>query len=410
MKKVLIIIGVLFLLGIVVGASIQQGKRGQKGKKVYVETASQRSITQSVKASGRIDPRVKVNLSAHVIGKIEHLYIEEGDEVEAGQRVLELEKEAFLAVRDRAKAQRQIARTQLKQAEIDLRDAEIRRQRYRKLRQEGVFSSEQVETVELQYDSAIIRIEQSKEEIQRVEADLEKAEDDLDKVTLYSPLSGRVIALNAEQGEVVVSGTMNNPASVIATIADLSEILAEVDVDENEIVDIQTGQQGEITVDAMPDTPYKGQVVEIGSSGFNSTRQPDVTFFKVKLLLENADERLRAGMSARAEIAIATQENALVVPIQAVVYRQAEDTDEKADGEVQVVFVLEDGKASQVEVELGLADATEVEILSGLEVGAEVITGPYRALKGLEAGDDVQRKDDQGNQGDDDDDDDGEDE
>lgn len=391
MKKALIIVGVLVLLGVVVGASVKNGKGRQKGAKVYVEEAGRRAITQSVKASGRIDPRVKVNLSAHVIGKIERLYIEEGEDVEAGQRVLELEKEAFLAVRDRAKAQRQIARTQLKQAEVDLRDAEIRRDRYRRLEKEGVLSAEQVESAELQYDSAEIRVEQSREEILRVEADLEKAEDDLEKVTLYSPLTGRVIALNAEEGEVVVSGTMNNPASVIATIADLSEILVEVDVDENEIVEVAMGQEGEVIVDAIPDDPYRGRVVEIGSSGFNNTRQPDVTFFKVKLLLEDADERLRAGMSARAEIAIASREDALVVPIQAVVYRPAEGAD---DEEVQVVFVMDDGEASQREVSLGLADATEVEILSGLEVGDEVITGPYRALKDLDAGDAVQRKDD----------------
>lgn len=397
MKKAGIIAGVLILLGIIVVASIRQGNGGQKGTKVYVQEATRRAITQSVKASGRIDPRIKVNLSAHVIGKIERLYIEEGDEVEVGQRVLDLEKEAFLAVRDRVAAQLQIARTQLKQAQIDLRDADIRRQRYRRLQQDGVLSAEQVEAVELQYDSAAIRVEQAEEEIQRVAADLEKAEDDLAKTTLYSPLSGRVIALNAEEGEVVVSGTMNNPASVIATIADLSEILAEVDVDENEIVDVAIGQQGEVTVDAIPDEPYRGRVVEIGSSGFSNSRQPDVTFFTVKLLLENADERLRAGMSARAEVAIDAQDDALVVPIQAVVYRPlvaseddgADGDDRAEDNEVQVVFVIEDGIAAQRPVELGLADATDVEILQGLSEGEQVITGPYRALKDLEAGDAV---------------------
>ncbi len=397
MKKAGITFGVLILLSMIVVASIRQGNRGQKGTKVYVHEVGRRSITQSVKASGRIDPRIKVNLSAHVIGKIERLYIEEGDEVEAGQRVLELEKEAFLAVRDRVAAQLQIARTQLKQAEIDLRDADIRRQRYRRLQQDGVFSSEQVEAVELQYDSAEIRIEQAGEDIRRVKADLEKAEDDLAKTTLYSPLSGRVIALNAEEGEVVVSGTMNNPASVIATIADLSEILAEVDVDENEIVDIAIGQEGEVIVDAIPDEPYRGRVVEIGSSGFNNSRQPDVTFFTVKLLLENADVRLRAGMSARAEVAIAHQDEALVVPIQAVVYRPVQapgddgegDDGRPEDAEEQVVFVIEDGFAVQRPVALGLADATDVEILRGLEEGERVITGPYRALKDLTAGDAV---------------------
>ena len=394
------IVGAMVLvLGAMVFASIRQGQQGQKGTKVYVEEASQRAITQSVKASGQIDPRVKVNLSAHVIGKIERLYIEEGDEVEEGQRVLDLEKEAFLAVRDRAKAQLQIARTGLKQAKVDLKDAEIRQKRYRRLEQEGVFSAEEVERVELQYDSALIRVEQSEEEIQRVVADLEKAEDDLDKTTLYAPLSGRVIALNAEEGEVVVSGTMNNPASIIATIADLSEILAEVDVDENEIVDIAVGQEAEVIVDALPDEPYRGTVVEIGSSGFSNARQPDVTFFKVKVLLQDADERLRAGMSSRAEVAVASRDEALVIPIQAVVYRAAEEAEEDAteatqqDDEIQVVFVMQDDKAVQTPVTLGLADTTHVEIVEGLEIGDSVVTGPYRELKNLDAGDAVRLKD-----------------
>src|SRR4029077_16401949 len=122
---------------------------------------------------------------------------------------------------------------------------------------------------------------------------LTKAQDDLSKTTIYAPLSGRVITLNAKEGEVVVSGTMNNPGSVIATIADMSEILANVDVDETEIVSVKVGQEAVLRVDALPNRVYHGQVVEIGSNGFNRPQQPDVTFYQVKVLYTDSDEALK---------------------------------------------------------------------------------------------------------------------
>lgn len=396
MKKALIVTAVVLALGGMVAASIYKSKGSERGVKVYAEEAERRDITQVVKASGQIDPRVKVNLSAHVIAKIERLFVAEGDEVEAGQPVLELERETFVAAHDRAAAQLQIARTQKRQAEIDLRDAEIKRQRYRRLTAEGVVASEELESAELRYDSAELAGDRAGEEIRRWQAELEKARDDLAKVTLYAPLAGRVIALNAEEGEVVVSGTMNNPASVIGTIADLSEILAEVDVDETEVVHVRLGQEATVEVDALPDVEYRGEVVEIGSSGFNRPQQPDVTFFKVKVLLADPDERLRPGMSARAEIEVATHGQAVVLPIQAVIYRSplAEDTEEpdEDEDEIRVAFVIEDGKAVQRPVEIGISDATEVEIVSGVADGETVVTGPYRTLKDLDHGDAVRRQ------------------
>ena len=393
MKKVILITVVLVALGGVVTASLLQTRSRGRGTKVYMEEVARRDITQVVKASGQIDPRIKVNLSAHVIAKIERLYVEEGDEVEAGQPVLDLEKEAFLAVRDRAAAQLRIARTQLRRAEVDLRDAERKQKRSLRLAAEGIISPERREDADLRLASAQLAREQAQEEIARVQADLKKAQDDLAKVTLYAPISGRVIALNAEEGEVVVSGTMNNAASVIATIADLSEILAEVDVDETEVVHVEIGQTGKIIVDALPDEAYRSRVVEVGSSGFHRPQQRDVTFFKVKLLLESPDHRLRPGMSARAEIDVATRGDALVLPIQSVVYRQPLDEAEaplEEDDEVQVVLVVEDGKAVQRPVEVGIADATDIEIVGGVETGETVVTGPYRTLKKLEDGDAVE--------------------
>lgn len=391
-KKILIGVGVAVALGAVLFFSLQ-GEKGKKGVRVYAEQVERRPIARIVKESGRIDPRVKVNISAHVIGKIERLFVEEGDRIEAGRPFLELEKEAFTAARDRARAEVEITLSRQRQAEVDLADAGVKMKRMQRLSDEQIASPEQLESAELGQRSAELRLEQAGEAVRQARAGLEKAQDDLTKTTIYAPLSGRVIALNAEEGEVVVSGTMNNPASIIGVIADLSEILAEIDVDETEVAYLEIGQKATLTVDALAERVYTGNVVEIGSSGYNRPQQPDVTFFKVKVLLDQPDTDLRTGMSVRAEITTAEHEAALVVPIQAVVERLPRDEEgEELDDEeeVRIAFVIgEDDTVRQQPVETGLSDTTHVEILEGVAEGDRVVTGPYRSLKELEHDDPV---------------------
>jgi HlyD family secretion protein len=419
-KKILIGAAVVAVLAAVVIFSMRSGG-GNKGPRVYVEKVKQGDIVRVVKASGEIDPRIKVNISSPIIGKIEKLWVEEGDEVEAGDPFLRLETEALTAIRNQASAQLAIAQSRLRQAEISREDAQLKLQRMERLSKEMIASAEQLEAASLQEVSARLTIEQARETVSQAKAVLDKAADDLSKTTIFAPLSGRVIALSAEEGEVVVSGTMNNPASVIGTIADLSEILAEVDVDETEVAYLELGQPVTLAVDALPDEEFSGAVVEIGSSGTPRPRQPDVIFFKVKILLENPDPSLRPGMSARAEIETARNQDVLLAPIQAVVDRPPLDeeaevgTDEDSgvegegtvasdqdedDEEIQVVFVVEDDIAHQRAVVTGLSDATLAEIATGLEDGEQVVVGPYRSLKDLEDGDRVRPR----SQDDDDDD------
>lgn len=414
MKRLLIILAVVAVLATLVVAGIRRGKT-DKGTEVYAEAAVRRDIAEVVKASGEIDPRVKVNLSSPLIAKIERMYVEEGQQVTAGQRVLDLEKEAFTAQRDQWAAQLRSAQTAVRRAEVNLADTRNKLQRAQSLSRDGILSREQLEASELGETSARLALDEAREAVHQARANLDKARDDLSKTSLYAPLSGTVIKLNAEEGEVVVSGTMNNPASVIGTIADLSEILARVDVDETEVVDVELGQEAVLKVDALPGREYHGKVVEVGSSGVARTNQPDVTFFEVKILLADPDKALRPGMSVRAEIRADAHQQALVVPIQAVVERppvadgnpavspapgavagastaggaSGAGTDSDDDREIKVVFVVADGKARQRPVEVGLSDETHVEILAGLEPGEQVVTGPYRTLRDLDDGDAV---------------------
>lgn len=383
MKRILIGTLVLGLLAVVVFASLRGGRR-EKGAKVYVEEVSRRDIGRVVKASGEIDPREKVNISAHVVGKIEHLYVDEGDLIRKGQPFLDLEKETYVADRDQWSAQLRKAGTEVRQAEVSLADARNKLARARRLNQEGILSAEQLEAAELAQATAELRLEDARESVRQAQANLAEAQDNLRKTTIYAPLTGRVIALNTEEGEVVVSGTMNNPASVIGEIADLSVILAKVDVDETEIVLVKPGQRARILVDALPDKEYHGKVAEVGNKGFSRAQQPDVTFFNVEILLEDPDEDLRPGMSVRAEIDTAVHPDVLVVPIQAVVERDVQDE------ETDVVFVAQDGKAVQRAVKTGISDETRVEIVSGVQPGEKVVTGPYRSLRDLDDGERVQ--------------------
>lgn len=389
MKKFIIAALVVVALAAIVFASVRKAG-GQKGTKVYVEAARQEPLGQVVKASGEIDPRVKVNISAHVVGKIERLYVEEGDVIRKGQPFLDLEKEAFTAERDRWAAQLRRADTEVQQSQVSLADARNKLDRAKRLQAEGIITREQLESAQLAETSAVLRLQDSREAVEQAQANLVKAKDDLSKTTIYSPLSGRVVKLNAEEGEVVVSGTMNNAASVIGIIADLSEILANVDVDETEIVEVRPGQKATVRVDALRNRTYDGHVVEIGSSGFNKPAQPDVTFFDVEILLDDPTEDLRPGMSLRAEIETRPPSSALVVPVQAVVQREPLQEAEASGEEESVVFVVENGKARQQPVKTGISDETHVEILVGLKAGAQVVTGPYRALRDLQDGEAVQ--------------------
>jgi HlyD family secretion protein len=400
-KKLWIGIAVAAAIGLVVFASLRGGG-GRAKVKIYAEAATRRDLTRVVKASGQINPRIKVNISAHVIGKISRLFVKEGDRIEVGKPFLELEKQAFTAFHDDAAARLAMAETEQHQAEVAAADAAVKLARANRLSGEGISSKEALEAATLAKTSADLRVEQAREGVNQAQAALVKAKDDLTKTTIFAPLTGRVIALNAEEGEVVVSGTMNNPASVIGTIADLSEILAEVDVDETEVVLVQPGQTVKVDVDAVRDHSYRGKVVEVGSSGFSRPQQPDVMFFKVKVLLEDPDDRLRPGMSTRSEIQVSSRSGAIAVPIQAVLDREplsapaaggaaapqpAAGDDKKK--EVPVVFVVEAGKVRQRSVEVGISDSTHVEILSGVAEGDKVATGPYRITKKLKDGDPV---------------------
>jgi HlyD family secretion protein len=394
-KRTLIIAGAAILLAVIVIASVRSG--GPEGERVYTEPAKARAIESVVTAAGEIDPKVKVNISAHVIGKIEKLYFKEGDVVVRGQKLVELEKPNFVAQRERARAELQNRRIEVQRARSALMNAEMTYRRAQSLGQQGIQAPEILERAAVDLANARAGAASADEGVRQAAASLTQAEEDLSRTTIVAPIDGKVVELNAQEGEVVITGTMNNPGSSIAVIADLSQILVEAEVGETEVVSIKPEQAARVNVEAVNDKEYHGHVVEIGSSATARQNQggagSGLRYFTVKIAIDDADERLRPGMTAQVSIVTNKAANMVTVPIQAVIERapglkKGEDEDDDAPKK-KYVFLARDGKARMIEVTTGISDATHVVIVTGVKAGDPVITGPFRTLKKLFDGDPV---------------------
>jgi HlyD family secretion protein len=398
MKKTLIIIAAIVLVAVIIFASVRGG--GSKGESVYVEPVTQRNIQAIVTAPGEVDPKVKVNISAHIVGKIEKIYFAEGDSVKKGQRLVDLEKTAYQAAHSRAVAAVSNSRIEVARAKTNVTTMNMAYKRAVNMKQQGIQAQELFDQSRQNYDNAVAAYDSAQQGVNQAQALLQQAQTDLDHTTILSPITGKAVQLNAHEGEVVITGTMNNPGSVIAVIADLSEILVEADVGETEITGIRLNESSKVHVDAIPDKEYEGHVAEIGSSAaLKQGVGAGMRYFKVKVQFDNPDDRLRPGMTAQVSIITTTSGSALSVPIQSVVERVppalaksktgTEDEDENAP-KSKFVFVVKDGRVKLTEVKTGVSDTTHVALVSGVTKNDKIVTGPFRTLKKLKDGDSVE--------------------
>jgi HlyD family secretion protein len=398
MKKTLIIIAAVVLVGAIIFASVRGG--GSKGEPVYVEPVTARNISAIVTAPGEIDPKVSVNISAHIVGKIEKIYFVEGDRVRKGQRLVDLEKTAYQAAYLRSTAAVSNSKIEVARAKTAVATAETAYKRAVSLKQQGIQAQELFDQSRQAHDNAVAAYDSARQGVAQAEALLQQAQTDLDHTTILSPIDGKAVQLNAHEGEVVITGTMNNPGSVIAVIADLSEILVEAQVGETEITGIRVNQPSKVHVDAIPDKEYTGHVAEIGSSAaLKQGAGAGMRYFKVKVQIDNTDERLRPGMTSQVAIVTTTSGSSPSVPIQSVVERVppslaksktgTDDEDENAP-KLKYVFIVKDGKVKMTEVKTGVSDSTHVALVSGVPLNASAVTGPFRTLKKLKDGDSVE--------------------
>jgi len=397
-KRTLLIAGAIVLIAIIIFASVRAG--GTKAEKVYAESVKTRKIEAVVTAPGEVNPKVKVNIDAHIVGKIEHIYFKEGDTVRRGQKLVVLEPTNYLAELGRARAELANRKIEVQRAQVGKQTADLAYKRAINMRQQGIQAQELFDKAQLDLENARAAYGSSQEGVNQAQAILQQAETNLSHTTIVSPIDGKAVQLNAHEGEVVVTGTMNNPASVIAIIADLSEILVESDVNETDVVSLRLGMPAKIKVDAIPDKEYAGHVAEIGSSA--AARQSagaGIRYFKVKVAIDNPDDRLRPGMTSQVSIITSTAANTPAVPIQSVVERVPPSQSKKKGDEAEedenlpkkkYVFVISGGKVKMTVVTTGISDATHVAILSGAKTGNQVVTGPFRVLKKLKDGDAVE--------------------
>lgn len=392
MKRALIIGGAVILVALIVIFSIKSG--GSDAERVYIEPVKTKKIEAIVTAPAEINPSLKVNVGAHIVGKIDRLYIKEGDMVRRGQKLIDLERPAYAAQLQRAQAELANRRIEVERARVALATANLTYKRAVSMQNQGLSAQELFDKAKLDIENARAGYASSQEGVRQAQALLTQAQTDLSHTTIVSPIDGKVVQLNAHEGEVVVTGTMNNPASVIAVIADLAEILAEADVGETEVVGVKLGLPAKIKVDAVPDKEYQGRVVEIGSSATQRIGSgAGMRYFKVKSAISNADDRLRPGMTAQVSIITSSEPNAVAVPIQSVVERvpprpgqKKTDTADDNAPKKKYVFVVKDGVARMTEVTTGISDTTHVAITKGLKAGDQIVTGPFRILKSLKDG------------------------
>lgn len=427
-KKIGIGIGVVVVLAALIGISVKRAG-GDKGTPVTFGSVKAGTVTGKVSGPGEVNPEAIVDISAHLPGKITRLAVREGDPVTKGQLLLELDRTQYIARVQEAKANVEAQKSDVELARAQHEKAQLDFKRSQDLHARGLASDQELDLARTTARVDEARLRAAEQNYERVVASLRAAQDDLDKCSYTSPMDGVVSRLNVEEGEIAVTGTMNNPGTVLLSIADLSRMEVEAEIDETDVIDVTLGQKVKVKVDAFPDTSFVAAVTEIANTAVtrNKGTQEEVTNFTVKAVLTDQIPQLRPGMTATVEIETAVHDNVLRTPIQAIVSRNpereqknyernlkggkggkggkataeaAEATEEEddesgaKDRRVDGVYVMRDGRAVFVPVKTGISDDRFMEAQTGVQAGDKVITGPYQTLRTLESGKKVTQKKD----------------
>jgi len=415
-KKLYIIIGIIVLVVIVFMA--MAGKRkGEKPILVTTDKAFRTNITQVVTATGKIQPEVEVKIAPEVSGEIVEMPVKEGQSVRKGQLLLRIKPDTYRAQVDAQQAALSGAQASSVRFRAELSKAESEYKRIQKLYDSGLLSESERNTAKTAYDSAKAGLDGAMYEIQQAEGALRQINQALIKTVIYAPSDGTISSLTSRVGERVV-GTSQFAGTEVMRIADLDNMEARVNVNENDVVDVKVGDSARITIDAYPDREVRGIVREIAATALtrNAGTQEEVTNFEVKISIPDRTLRLRPGMSATADVETATVKNVIAVPIQAVTVRnsdsnlspeelerkrvQQEAADKAGDNRAdvtnetlekqkeralrlklqRVVFLKQGDKVKMQKVDTGIADNTFIEIRSGVKPGDEIVSGSYTAI------------------------------
>jgi len=388
-KKIIIISAVVIVICLIILFNLRSQR--EKTIKVTVEKVKKDDLTSIISASGEIKPKKNINISAHLPGRIVKIGVEEGQEVKNGDFLLKLDSTQYEANAERDRALIQSYKAELIKSEARLKKDQSFYERQKNLYDEQLISKEQLEQAKVQLDISEAQHKSILYQIEQAEASMKSTLDNLNKTIYYSPIDGIITSLRVEEGEVAIIGTMNNPGTVLMTIADLSVMEVEVEVDETDVIHLRLNQAANVRVDALPNQVIQGKVTEIGSSALQkltaTTAAQESKDFKVIITLENPPKELKPGLSASADIITAEKKNILVVPISALVLREKKEEKEKSQKEKiqeeEGVYAVNNNRVKFTPVTKGVMGELMIEIISGLKEGEEIVVGPYDALRQL---------------------------
>ncbi len=392
-KTILIAVGLLVLGG--GAAALLLSNSEEELLEVQTADVKLETIVQKVNATGRIQPKTQIRISADVSAKIIALHVEEGDFVQEGQLLVELDRERFEAALESAEANVRSAQSNARLNERNMQKAEKDLNRSSDLLERNLESQAVLDTDEAEYEVEVARYQSSLDLIASARASLKQAADDLSKTTIYAPMTGTISYLDKEQGEIAIGSAFQE--DIILIVADLTEMEAQVNVDENDIVGVEIGQIASIKVDALFGETLTGTVYEISNTANTdeSGGQSQKTEFEVKISIDGEITNLRPGMTASADVSTETKSDVVGVPIQSVAVRtidqltlegeEVTDAEKRFtaddDGFVEIVFCVEDdGSVVARQVETGIQSDEMIEIISGIDKEEEVVTGSYRAI------------------------------
>ena len=440
MKKILLIAAAVIVAIALVAVFVYKQQSGYT--KVLTAKVHKQDLATVVSGTGQIKPTTYVNVGANVMGRVTHFYVKEGDSVKKGQTVATIEnvqQRANVAGQEAAIsaaktdinsyiAAEKTAEANVERAKADLEQKKLDWDRAQSLFKAGIMARQDFDSKKAAYDTDVATVAQMQAQLNQAKAQTESArghlqtqvatlranQDMLEKTIAIAPFDGIVTNMPVKEGETVVTGIQNTAGSTLMTLADMSKITAEVKVDETDIVNIKNGQPADVTVDAIPGKVFKGHVTLVGdqallrSTGIatsqSTTGTEEAKDFKVVVTLDQPSEELRPGLSTTAKITTAQKSNVLSLPIQALTMftppapssgsgnvEAASTPSSSKTPPVQGVYVIEKDahgkqRAKFVPVTTGITGATDIEVLSGLQEGQEIVTGPYKTLRTLKNG------------------------
>ncbi|OLC06718.1 MAG: hypothetical protein AUH41_12120 [Gemmatimonadetes bacterium 13_1_40CM_66_11] len=406
---------------LIVLVMVSTSAKRDKGIEVRFETVGRRDLVAAVTASGKIQPKKKVDISADITGRITRIAVREGDLVQKGQFLLQIDPTIYQANMQRANAAMSSAEAGAVQARATRDQSQRALQRTKELREQNpnLISQEQLEQAQTAFDIAEANLTASQHLVEQSRAGLQEARDQLAKTHLIAPMAGRVTRLAVEEGEVAVPGTFSRETGLLLTISDLSVIQTKVQVDETDVVRLHLGDSVEVTIDAFPDTTFVGRVTKVSNSAIltaasavgagQSDRAVD---YEVEITLSNPPAEVRPDLSATARIVTDTRKQALAIPIIALTVRENTpiSTEQRSGGagrgtaqaatpapadtgrhggnkkETEGVFLVHNGVATFHPVKVGVAGEEHFEVVEGVHQGDTIVAGPYQAIRDLKEG------------------------